>query len=37
MGPRWRSPDLDGSRPDCWRFLIDSENADEPVDADVYR
>ncbi|MEV0917715.1 SDR family oxidoreductase [Streptomyces sp. NPDC049967] len=29
--------DLDGSRPDCWRFLIDSEHADEPVDADVYR
>ncbi|WP_326674221.1 SDR family oxidoreductase [Streptomyces sp. NBC_01257] len=29
--------DLDGSRPDCWPFLIASENTDEPVDPASYR
>jgi len=29
--------DLDGSQPDCWRYMIDSEKADGPVDVAAYR
>ncbi|MFF3060285.1 SDR family oxidoreductase [Streptomyces sp. NPDC057909] len=29
--------DLDGSRPDCWRYLVEVDNADKPADATGYR
>lgn len=29
--------DLDGSRPDCWRYLVDIEDADGPADVTGYR
>lgn len=29
--------DLDGSRPDCWRYLVEVDNTDKPVDATGYR
>ncbi|MEU6896001.1 SDR family oxidoreductase [Streptomyces sp. NPDC046557] len=29
--------DLDGSRPDCWRYLVEVDNAGKPADATGYR
>jgi NAD(P)-dependent dehydrogenase (short-subunit alcohol dehydrogenase family) len=29
--------DLDGSRPDCWRYLVEVENAGRPADPTGYR
>ncbi|MGK5627832.1 SDR family oxidoreductase [Streptomyces sp. URMC 123] len=29
--------DLDGSRPDCWRYLVEVEGAGKPADATGYR
>ncbi|MDH6696795.1 SDR family oxidoreductase [Streptomyces griseoviridis] len=29
--------DLDGSRPDCWRYLVEVEEAGRPADASGYR
>ncbi|WP_330177308.1 SDR family oxidoreductase [Streptomyces sp. NBC_01498] len=29
--------DLDGSRPDCWRYLVEVEEAGKPADASGYR
>ena len=29
--------DLDGSRPDCWRYLVEVEEAGKPADATGYR
>ena len=29
--------DIDGSRPDAWRYMIESQDADEPVDEADYR
>ena len=29
--------DLDGSRPDCWRYLVEVQEAGLPADADGYR
>ncbi|MBO1332886.1 SDR family oxidoreductase [Streptomyces sp. VRA16 Mangrove soil] len=29
--------DLDGSRPDCWRYLVEVQDADKPADASGYR
>jgi NAD(P)-dependent dehydrogenase (short-subunit alcohol dehydrogenase family) len=29
--------DIDGSRPDAWRYMIESQDADEPVDVADYR
>jgi NAD(P)-dependent dehydrogenase (short-subunit alcohol dehydrogenase family) len=29
--------DLDGSRPDCWRYMVEVQDAGEPADATGYR
>ena len=29
--------DLDGSRPDCWRYLVEVQEAGKPADATGYR
>jgi hypothetical protein len=29
--------DLDGSRPDCWRYLVEVQEAGRPADATGYR
>ncbi len=29
--------DLDGSRPDCWRYLVEVDDAGKPADATGYR
>lgn len=29
--------DLDGSRPDCWRYIVDVQDAGKPADAKGYR
>ena len=29
--------DLDGSRPDCWRYLVEVQDAGRPADATGYR
>ncbi|MET8439251.1 dehydrogenase, partial [Streptomyces sp900116325] len=29
--------DLDGSRPDCWRYLVEVDNTGKPADATGYR
>lgn len=29
--------DLDGSRPDCWRYVIEVEDRGKPADASGYR
>jgi hypothetical protein len=29
--------DVDGSRPDCWRYLVEVQDAGKPADATGYR
>jgi hypothetical protein len=29
--------DLDGSRPDCWRYVVEVEDAGKPADVSGYR
>ncbi|MFG3391611.1 short-chain dehydrogenase, partial [Streptomyces rochei] len=29
--------DLDGSRPDCWRYLVEVQEAGKPADPSGYR
>jgi hypothetical protein len=29
--------DIDGSRPDCWRYLVEVQEAGRPADASGYR
>jgi hypothetical protein len=29
--------DVDGSRPDCWRYLVEVQEAGRPADATGYR
>jgi hypothetical protein len=29
--------DLDGSRPDCWRYMVEVQDAGRPADATGYR
>ena len=29
--------DLDGSRPDCWRYMVEVQEAGKPADATGYR
>jgi len=29
--------DLDGSKPDCWRYLVEVQEADKPANAEGYR
>jgi hypothetical protein len=29
--------DVDGSRPDCWRYLVEIQNADLPATETGYR
>jgi hypothetical protein len=29
--------DIDGSRPDCWRYLVEVQEPSKPADATGYR
>jgi NAD(P)-dependent dehydrogenase (short-subunit alcohol dehydrogenase family) len=37
LAPIYGFTDLDGSRPDCWRYLVEVEEAGKPADVTGYR
>ena len=37
LARRYGFTDLDGSRPDCWRYMVEVVDAGRPADAAGYR